>query len=772
MKNHGAWIWLKQGAGQLGRSRASAAILAIAVAISAAFFSAVLVAFLMLGGHYPAGATDAPDFLSLGQSQTGKRHDAVDLNHFAALAQLPAEDGEFFAANVGSSYPLESSAGKALVRTGFASAGFLSELGVELIRGRWPARQEVALSQSQAKAMFGSVADAIGQSVKIGAMDGVVSGVFADDFEGLHPAWDQSAPTSVWISQDDIFVVSGFSGRIPEDVQRQIPLFRIYLKPSGSMSARRAAANATQLLSANGMNEKWEAVPGVYQGLAEHDAMTTILAPASIALVGLVLALLLAQIAHEARTIDGRARTVMLRGRLGATWARIAWQEAMTAMPLATLFGFVSLIAASLFLFAANTEAVVLTQASPYTRDMLLLSVVVPVIVLPLLPVASRLLLLVLLRGQPTGAPPRLALAFLSVSVALGLLSSTLLLALSGEALPLLEQVGSESRNTTYVAVDRTRSDISEVNPVAVADLAASLRRDGIDVDVASSAPFSKCDQLTDVWPSGGERTSAISVSLVSLGVGTSTLLGLRLQEGAVPDRGEVMVTQSVSIALGSAGGVGSRITLQGSQDRRISGVVKDAIFDAPSSDSAMRVFATDIPSACPSFLVVREVRMGDVERSISEFEAAFGAALTTNRAERAMQRLYAPIMLARATLMASIAVLMALVYLIAEALLAFLAANTRIFATMQSLGASALQAGLQTVVRIGPPIAFAILASTLPLLCFWYLLSAQNVLRPAMLLQASAVVLVLIVATLLTIMGLWHRSRAWRNISDMLKDE
>lgn len=773
MKNLGAWTWLQQGARQLGRSRVSTTILAISVAVSAAFFSAVLMAYLMLGRHYPAGAIHGSAFYSLGQGQSGQRHDPIDLNHFAALTQLPANDGKFFAANVGSSFPLESAGGKSMIRAGFASTGLLSALGVELVQGRWPSRQEVALSRSTATAIYGSVASAIGQPIRIGAMDGIISGVFSDDFEGLHPAWDQSAPTSAWVAQEDIFSVSGFSEQFPEDVQRQIPLFRIYLKPGSPTSTTHSAANATQLVSANGMSgEKWEAVRGVFQGLAEHDSMTQILAPASIALTGLVLALLLAQIAHEARTIDGRARTVILRIRLGASWPHVGWQEALTSAPLSALFAFVALIAASTFLYVANSEALALTQASPYTRRMLLQSILVPVLALPLLPIASRLMLLALLRGRPSGAPPRLAKAFLGASVALGLLSGTLLLSLSRGTLPLLEQIDADARQTTYLAADRSRSDVNTISSAAVSDLAASLRAAGVDVDVTSSAPFSKCDQMIKIRPTGTEEASSVSVNLVSIGSSTTSLLGMRLQEGVPPGEGEIAVAQAVSNALGSSGSVGSRVTLPDGNERTISGIFKDAIFDAPSSDSAMRVFSTDTASACPSFMVVREGEHGELKRSISAFTEAFGPVVATNRAERAMQRLYAPLMLGRATLIASIAALLAIAYLIAEALLAYLSANSSVFATMQSLGASSVVASLQTWNRIYGQVTLAVMASTLPLAGIWYLLQAQDILRPTVVFGTFAFVLAVIFLTMLCLIAIWHQRRARRNISDMLRDE
>lgn len=773
MKTFGAWTWLQQGARQLGRSRVSTAILAISVAVSAAFFSAVLMAYLMLGHHYPAGATNASEFLSLGQGRSGQRHDPVDLNHFVALTQLPADDGRFFAANVGSSYPLESSGGKTVIRTGFASTGFLSALGVELVHGRWPSRQEVALSESTATSIYGSAASAIGEPIRVGAMDGIISGVFSNDFEGLHPAWDQATPTAAWMAQEDIFSVSGFSGQFPEDIQRQIPLFRIYLKPEKSSSTTQAAANAIQLISVNGMSgEKWEAVSGIFQGLAEHDSMTRILAPASVALIGLVLALLLAQIAHEARTIDGRARTVLLRTRLGASWTRIGWQEALTSAPLSALFAFVALIAASTFLYIANSEALALTQASPYTRRMLWQSILVPVLALPLLPVISRLMLLALLRGRPSGAPPRLAAVFLGTSVALGLLSGTLLLSLSRGTLPLLEQVDAEARKTTYLAADRSRSDVNAVSSAAVADLAASLRAEGVDVDVTSSAPFSKCDEIVSIRPTGSELASSVSVSLVSIGSGTASLLGMRLQEGALPGKGEIAVAQAVSNALGSSGSVGSRVTLPDGSDRTVSGIFKDSIFDAPSSDSAMRIFSTDTPSVCPSFMIVRQGEHSDLMRSTSAFTEAFGTVVSTNRAERAMQRLYAPIMLGKATLVASAAVLLAIAYLVAEALLAFLSANSRVFATMQSLGASGVEAGLQTWNRIYLQIGFAVMASALPLAGIWYLLQAQEVLLPRVVFETFAFVLAVILLTMLSLIAIWHQRRARQNISDMLRDE
>jgi hypothetical protein len=770
----GATIWWRQGTRQLTRHRAATTMLAGSAAVSAAFFAVVLMVYLLMQDHFPAGAAQAHTFSTLGIQKDSRRYGAFGLEHLDALSRFSSRRLRFYGANIGSTYELAGAGQSRRVPVGFASDNLLGGLGVELVKGNWPAARQAALSSSLARQLYGSPQSALGRSIKLGAADLVVSAVFSSEFEGLQPRWEGADPTEVWVPASDLFAVSGFGTMLPEAIQRKAPLFHLYVRDTDGLTATQLSARVSFAMRSAGLStDKWEARAGLFQGLAERDTMLHLLAPASIALAGMVLAVLLSLVAHEARTIDPRVASIALRRQLGGGWARIALQEAVTAFPLAISFGVLALVATAAAATMLKGEALDLLGASKQLGWRSLGILLVPVLTLAMLPVLSRLPFLLLARSTTKSqqSHARLSRFMFGLAVACGVPAAALLLALARTSLPILAEVGGDSAQTIYLNQDRLRSSEPLPARASVEALATSLRHQGLAADAATSAPFSKCDHAIELAPAQSVRPSYVQAVLVGTGNTTLGLLGIRIVSGRAPTSGEALVTESLAKAMGGLDQPGARLFARTGESFRISGVVRDQMFDAPSMDAPLRVFAPRIDTGCPYFLVLKTVDAGQVAQATAAFESAFGPARVSYRAQLAHRRLYASVLLGRAVVISAVTVLLIALYLVSEALRSYLVASQKVFAVMFSLGATSGGLIQQTVRRIWLPGLVGAGLGLALLYVLWMSLPRTGNLVPGDTLKAFALVLIPILTAQGVLIAWFQHRQSSQNIAAILKE-
>jgi len=769
-----ARVWFGQGWRQLRAARLTTLLMTACTALSAVFLCSMMVAWLMVSAHVPPGAGQAGRFLTVGRAAEGVRHGLVDLDTYEKLRRAQPEGGQYFAANAGSRFRLAKGAVAVDARAGFASDGFLPALGVALGKGAWPGPRQVLLSSDMAVRLYGDAGQAIGRMVKLGEADMEVSGVIAPGFPGLRPAWDGGAPLDVWADVHDLFAVSGFDHVLPADIRGRIELFSIYFKDAGGAKGPAAVTTHANHVLRSGTQraETWQAVPGIFASLAEHDALDDVLEPMSIALVGTLLAILIALVAHEARTAERRAGSVRLRRQLGAPWSRLAWQEALTSLPLAGILAGAALLAIAAFMVRAQ-------QMSGFFQVSEVVNSALAYFILPCafaaaLPPLSRLLLLVALalRGEGNTAPRRLGAWLLGAALVLGLPAASILMTLAQQSTRILAEVGPVVSDVHYVTSGRPYPERASADRRAMEALAMALQRLGINADVATSAPFATCEHVLEVRPEASADSTFVGGALIGIGQASMDVLGVRIVEGAPAQAGEVLVSQSLARTFGKAAVVGTVLVSRERKRFRISGVAADQLFDAPSADNPMKIYMPGASTGCPWFIVLRRGNTGQMQAARNAYDAAFGGPRVIERVAAAKQAMFALVMLAQAVVLGCLAVLAVVAYLLCEAVLGFLQAQAKAFAIMKSVGAARGDLFLQAMGRCVRPLTLGVLGAASIAAALWWLLDLRSALDAAVYVHQLVVAALAALLVTAAVVAVWTARMSEAQMSARLKGE